>query len=256
MTPRGNGHGAVEDLPQDLPRYAEIRRDLEGRILSGEWPPGYRVPSEFELVERYGCSRMTVNKALSALAAAGLIDRRRRSGSFVAAPRSQETVLEIHDIKAEIAATGKPYRYEVLSREARPATEAEAARLGVAEGAPVLAMLVRHLADGRPFVVEDRVISLDTVPEARDEPFAASPPGTWLIERIPWTEAEHCIQAAQAGAALARALGIGKADACLMIERKTWQAGNPVTWVRLAYPGDSHRLVARFSPSGARRPGG
>ncbi|WP_207481650.1 histidine utilization repressor [Arenibaculum pallidiluteum] len=240
---------------EDLPRYAEIRRDLEGRILSGEWPPGYRVPSEFELVERYGCSRMTVNKALSALAAAGLINRRRRSGSFVAAPRSQETVLEIHDIQAEIAATGKPYRYEVLDRAARPATAEEAGRLGVRPGAQVLALLVRHFADGRPFVVEDRLVDLATVPEALDEPFAAAPPGTWLIGRIPWTEAEHCIEAVAAEAPLARLLQVAKGTPCLTVERKTWQAGSPVTWVRLSYPGDRHRLVARFSPAGGRRQG-
>ena len=51
--------------------------------MSGEWAPGHRIPFEHELATEYGCSRMTVNKALSQLARAGLIERRRRSGSFV-----------------------------------------------------------------------------------------------------------------------------------------------------------------------------
>ncbi len=42
------------------------------------------------------------------------------------------------------------------------------------------------------------------------------------------------------------ALGVA---ACLVIERRTWSADNPITHVRLIYPGDSHRLVARFAPS-------
>jgi GntR family histidine utilization transcriptional repressor len=116
-------------------------------------------------------------------------------------------------------------------------------------------MTVRHLADGRTFVAEDRLVNLETVPEARDEPFTQSPPGTWLIERIPWTDAEHSIQAAAAGAALAKLLEVPKGAACLVVERRTWQAGEPVTWVRLTYPGDRHRLVARFSPAGGRRAG-
>ncbi len=114
-----------------LPRYIEIRQALESRIVSGDWAPGHPVPSELTLAALYGCSRMTVNKALSALSEAGLIARKRRSGSVVAVPRSEETILEIHDIKAEVAASGKPYRHLVLSRATRPARAEDARRLEV-----------------------------------------------------------------------------------------------------------------------------
>ena len=56
--------------------YQRIRNDLEARIMSGAWPPGHRVPFEHELMETYSCSRMTVNKVLSALADTGLVVRR------------------------------------------------------------------------------------------------------------------------------------------------------------------------------------
>ncbi|MDZ4372108.1 MAG: GntR family transcriptional regulator, partial [Phenylobacterium sp.] len=55
------------------PLHQRIRGDIEARIRSGEWPPGYRVPFEAELMTEYGCARMTVSKAMSALADAGLI---------------------------------------------------------------------------------------------------------------------------------------------------------------------------------------
>ena len=61
--------------------YKQIRLDIERRILTGEWPPGHRIPFEHELMTRYGCSRMTVSKALSELAQADLIERRRRARS-------------------------------------------------------------------------------------------------------------------------------------------------------------------------------
>ncbi|MGO4842794.1 GntR family transcriptional regulator, partial [Rhizobiaceae sp. 2RAB30] len=93
--------------------HQRILNDIRDRILSGEWPPGFRIPFEHELTAEYGCSRMTVNKALSQLAKAGLIERRRRSGSFVTRPRSQAAVLEIHDIRIEVEALGLPYRYEL-----------------------------------------------------------------------------------------------------------------------------------------------
>jgi GntR family histidine utilization transcriptional repressor len=56
-----------------IPRFPgeRIRRDIEANILSGAWPPGYRIPFEHVLMQEYGCSRMTVSKAISALATAG-----------------------------------------------------------------------------------------------------------------------------------------------------------------------------------------
>ncbi len=93
--------------------HQQILADIELRILSGEWPPGRRIPFEHELTARYKCSRMTVSKALTQLAGAGLIERRRKAGSFVTRPHSQSAVLEIQDVRAEIAALGLPYRYEI-----------------------------------------------------------------------------------------------------------------------------------------------
>jgi GntR family histidine utilization transcriptional repressor len=237
-------------LAEPLPRYAEIRRALEHKILSGEWPPGHRVPSEHNLVDQFGCSRMTVNKALSALAAAGLVVRRRRFGSFVATPKSQETVLEVHDIKAEITAAGLSYRYVILERERRRARPEDRERLQLRRTAhDVEALAVLHFADERPFVHERRLIDLAVVPEAASADFATSPPGTWLLERIPWTEAEHRIRAENAAAEIAHHLGVARGAACLVVERRTFQAGATVTAVALTYPGERHQLVARFSPA-------
>jgi GntR family histidine utilization transcriptional repressor len=235
-----------------LPRYAEIQRALERAIRSGEWAPGHRVPSEQELTEQYQCSRMTVNRALTALASAGLIVRKRRSGSFVATPAAEETVLEIHDIEADVRRAGKDYRFTVISRTARRASKNEATRLAVEAGVPVLRLECLHYAAGQPLVHEDRLINLAAVPAARDADFAAKPPGSWMLAQIPWTEAEHHISAANADSATAQALGIATGAACLVVKRRTWQAGQPLTQVVLTYPGDRHHLVARFSPAGGR----
>ena len=59
--------------PKDLTLHKRIRTDISARILSGAWPPGFRIPFEHELMAEYGCSRMTVNKALAPLAESGLI---------------------------------------------------------------------------------------------------------------------------------------------------------------------------------------
>lgn len=229
--------------------HQRILEDIRERILSGAWPPGFRIPFEHELTAEYGCSRMTVNKALSHLAKAGLIERRRRSGSFVTRPKSQAAILEIHDIAAEVEALGLPYRYERIERHRRKATAEDRQQLGFSGGS-VLELLCRHFAGGRPFCLEQRLINLAAIPEAADEGFEEIAPGPWLTARVPWSTAEHAVSATKAGEATASILGIAPGEACLVVERKTWNAEHAITHVRLIYPGNGHRLVARFSPPG------
>src|SRR4051794_41920341 len=91
------------DKPQaaDTPTlYKQIRLDIERRILTGEWPPGHRIPFEHELMARYGCARMTVSKALSELAQADLIERRRRAGTFVGRPKFLSAGPKIPELRA------------------------------------------------------------------------------------------------------------------------------------------------------------
>jgi GntR family histidine utilization transcriptional repressor len=230
--------------------YQRIRDDIEARIMSGEWPPGHRVPFEHELMAEYGCSRMTVNKVLSTLAANGLITRRRRAGSVVAKPSTERAVLEIQDFALDAARAGTIYCFKILHRIIEPIDAAAAQRTGLPTGAEALSVTTLHLMDGVPGAYEERLINLVTVPEAAHERFSIDPPGTWLLRRVPWTDAEHVVRAVIADSRLARHLQLEKGDPCLVLERRTWQAGSLVTEARITYPGDRHRLVGRFSPVG------
>ena len=234
----------TESLP--TPRYREIHDSLREKIVTGAWPPGFKLPSEPELARSFDCARMTISKALGALAERGFITRRRRAGTVVNTPRPQESVLEIHDIEAEISAAGHEYQYLSLSRETRPATPDDASALNVPVQTPVLALSGLHRADNRPHALEERVINLEAVPDARRERFIKSSPGRWLLTRVPWTEAEHQISALNASATIAECLEIARNKACLCIERRTWLKHQWITYVRLIYPCDQHRLVARF----------
>jgi GntR family histidine utilization transcriptional repressor len=230
--------------------YQRIRNDLEAKILSGAWPPGHRVPFEHELMQTYCCSRMTVNKVLSALAAAGLVVRRRRAGSFVSRPRVQSAILQIPDLKAEVEKRGERYVYRLLDLSKRTVLAHDRARLGVGGRTPVLALRCRHEAEGQPFAIEDRLINLQAVPDALKQDFSITPPNTWLVGHVPWTEAEHRITACNADQAIALDLAIDAGAACLVIERRTWRNGEPITAVRIIHPGHLYDLIARFTPTG------
>jgi len=228
--------------------HARIAADVEAAILSGSWPPGHRLPIETELAAQYGCSRMTVNKAMVQLAAAGLIERRRKSGTHVRLPQAQSAVLEISDIREEVLALGVAYRYAVLKARRRRRSAQDLRLLGAPGAGPVLALDCLHFAGPRPFCREQRLIDLVTVPSAAQEAFGDQPPGRWLLERVPWSIAEHTIRATVAEEEMASTLHIAAGAACLVVERRTRLEEKPVTFVRLTYPGAVHALTASFRP--------
>lgn len=228
---------------------SRIRADLEAKIRSGAWSPGDRIPTEHELMAAYGCARMTVHKAISALVGAGLIERRKKAGSFVRRPHVQTAVLEIPDIGALIAARGETYAFELLDRRVVPAKDLEEDDFE-GEGS-LLQIDGLHVAQGRPFALEHRLISLAAAPQALEADFTSEAPGSWLLGHIPWTEARHRITARNPGHEAARRLGIAPSTACLQVERWTWRQGEPVTFVRQLFPGELYDLVAEFAPGTA-----
>jgi len=225
--------------------HEKIRKTIEDKILTGAWPPGYRIPFEKDLMTQYGCARMTVNRALASLVDAGLIVRRRRVGSFVAQPHIRSVILDIPDIKADVAARGGSYGLRLISRKVRKAARADEKAL--AGQGTVVVLRCLHLANGRPFALEDRIINLKAVPAAEAVDFSVEPPGTWLLGHVPWTEAEHRITAINADAATARILEVPSGEACLMLERRTWRGKANITVVRQVFLGATYDLIARFS---------
>lgn len=227
------------------PLHRRIYSDLEDRILSGALAPGRRLPFEHELMQDYGCSRATVSKALSELAARGLVVRRRRAGTFVAQPKAHAAFLAIPDLRAEVTERGQVYGYRLLTQiEREPADAAEAE---LAAGARLLDLTCLHSADSIPLALERRLIGLKAAPQAIAVDFQRVSPGSWLLESEPWTEAENRIGAMGADAKSARLLQIKRGAACLCVERRTWRDGLGVTQVRQIFPGDRYDLVALFS---------
>ena len=224
-----------------------IRSEIEARIASGEWQPGHRIPFEHELVAHYGCARATVGKALTALVRTGLLERRRKAGTFVAYPHVQSAVLDIPDIGKAIAERTGSYHFDLLTSN----IQTDDGLSGHFSAGTSLRHLsgIHHGQDG-PFAFEDRLISLSCVPDAADADFTAQAPSAWLLQSVPWTQARHLISAVGASAEVSAHLAIPRHTPCLLVERWTWRTGEPVTYVYQTFRGDRFDLVATFTPEG------
>ncbi|NRG17466.1 UTRA domain-containing protein [Rhizobiales bacterium] len=229
------------------PLYKRIKADILAQVRSGKLRPGTTIPGEVELAEGYGCARMTVNRAIRELAGEGVLERRKRAGTRVAPFSGHSALLDIPRIDQEISKLGCKVGYRLIRRREEPARGDIARALEVAEGAPVLAIVCLHLADGTPFQLEKRWISLAAAPGARGEPFERQGPNQWLLDNVPWSSVEHEVAAIAAEAADARALGLSPGAPVLQITRVTRDGARAITLARLLHPGESYRLQARAS---------
>jgi len=140
-----------------VPRYLEIADALRRQVALSR--PGDRLPSDAELCERFGVSRMTARHAVQLLANERLLVRRRGEGTFVA-PRAVQRLL------------GSPLSFtENMRRRGLGASsrmlqsgwidpspeERSALRLGPNERAILVERL--RLADGRPMAIERAVLA-------------------------------------------------------------------------------------------------
>lgn len=225
--------------------YREIKDDLLGRIRGGEWGPGARLPDEIDLAAQYGVARSTVGRALRELVDSGLIERRRKAGTHVRQSPLRQARFEIPIVGDEIAETGAAYRYALVRSEIGPPTDVLRARMALGPQTRVRHLVCMHFADGQPYQLEDRWISLDAAPAAREADFSAQGPNEWLVREVPFSSAEISFSAVEATADQARHLGCTAGDALFCIERQTQFEGRAVTFVRLVFrPG--HRMTTRY----------
>jgi GntR family transcriptional regulator, histidine utilization repressor len=242
------GDGLKQQRQKPTTMHARIMREIKQRISSGLWAPGHKIPYETRLAADFGVSRATMNKVLTQLTRAGLLERRRKLGTIVRVPQVQLAVLAITEISDEAKMLGSHYGYRLLSRSLRKPHAGDLQKLGTRGVMQVLVLTCLHYADDAPFCVEERLVNLTAVPDAKAANFLSVPPSTWLLAHVPWSSAKHAISARLADQSLAKHLAIKSGAACLVIERVTENKGEVITHTRLTYPGDKHQMVAEFKP--------
>jgi len=222
--------------------WQAIQDEVLRRIHARDWPPGHVIPGEVDLAREFGCARATVNRALRALAEAGLLERRRKAGTRVALHPVSRATVDIPVIRREIEDRGCHYEYTLLARAVTAPPAAQRASLGPD---PALHVTALHSADGAPYVVEDRWISLVTVPQADDAPFDTISANEWLLAHAPFTHGDISFSAEAANDRQADWLTTTPGAPVFTITRTTWDHARAITVVRLIYaPGYSiHSMI-------------
>ncbi len=219
----------------EIRNWQAVQAEVLRRLHTRQWRPGELIPNEAELAREFGCARATVNRALRALAEAGLLDRRRKAGTRVALHPVRKATLDISIVRIEVEGRGQSYDYRLLSRDELPAPEPLRVRLKLGDGAPLLHLRALHLADGNGHMVEDRWINAAAVPAIRDADLSRISANEWLVMHASFSEGDIGFSAASASADEARLLGCDAGAALFVIDRTTWNRDLAITSARLAF---------------------
>ncbi len=134
------------------PRYLEIAEYLRGLVAQAKI--GERLPSEAELCERFGVSRMTARQAVAVLANEHLLERIPGSGTFVSGPRIPRALGSPLSFSASTRQRGMVPSSRVLRAGPVKLTAEDAAALEVDLDSPAIALERLRLADGVPMAIE------------------------------------------------------------------------------------------------------
>ncbi len=229
-----------------IPAYQRIKAWLHERIEAGEWREGDRIPSEPELARRFKVARMTVNRAVRELTAAHLLVRTPGSGTFVAPPRHEATLVEIRSISDEIRWRGGVHTTEVRTHAVVHADKPLAAELGLPEGEPLYLSVLLHRADGVPVQLEERWVVPGAAPAYLEQDFSRITPSEYLMRVAPLARVDYRIEARIPDDTTGEALELPAGEPCLLLHRCTFSRGRAASVANLWYPGSRYRLTGQL----------
>lgn len=241
-----------------VPAYRRVGEEIAARIKSGELTPGTRIPSERELAVEQGISRMTARAAVDLLARRGLVERRERSGVFVARPKIEQSLDTVAGLSDQLGARGVVPGAEVLDARTVSAGDLGDAevvsRLGLSGEDRVHVILRVRTGDGEPLVLEESYLPAGLWPGLADEDLSGS---LYALARerygLAVAHARQELEPTPLDPRAATMLGVRPDVPALRVTRTAWdEEGRVIEFARDLHRGDRVVFVSGSSAGGEK----
>jgi GntR family transcriptional regulator len=232
------------DPTDPTPLYLQLQAELRALIESGKLQPGDAVPGERDLANRLKISRVTIRKAISNLAADGLLIQRHGAGTFVAR-RMEASLSVLSSFSDDMRARGMVPESRWIERVTAVAMPEEALALSLSPGATVVRLTRVRLADGMPLAIERASVPATFLPDLVH--LGSSLYAAMAISGARPVRALQRIRAEKAGERDAEMLAIAVGAPVLAIERRGFDAeGRPVELTRSRIRADLYDFIAEL----------
>ena len=223
------------------PLYLQLAQSLREHIDGGGIDPGSALPSERELSEMVGLSRVTVRKGIKQLIDEGVLISRQGSGTFVAR-RIEAPGAKLNSFTDDTRSRGQDPGVVWIYKSYASATEEEAAAVGVAPDARVARLGRVRLAGDEPLAIEHAVIPAIFMPDL--DALGDSLYQALEVHGFRPTSGTQRVRASLATQTEAGILNVRQNSEVLRIERCTRiPDGRIVEFTRSVYRGDRYEFV-------------
>lgn len=233
------------DKQSPIPIYIQIEEQLKQQIQQGDFPIGTAIPSERELTERFGVSRMTVRQSITNLVNDGLLYREKGRGTFVASPKVEQPLNGLTSFTEDMVKRGMVPSSKLIGFEILEPESDIAAYLQLAQGDKVYFVERIRFADDKPMAIERTYLPVERFPDLDQDSFQGSLYA--MIEKDHQLTISRATQRMEAGLVKkddAELLQIKPPAAILMIERISYLAGEqPFEVVRSTYRADRYKFT-------------
>ncbi len=243
-----------EFVTRKIPLYYQLENILREKIMSGVFAAGSRLPTEIELIRLYGVGRITVRQALAALAKDGLIERRRRRGTFVTERKTRrhafEGRIDLTGSLDEIITAEAGAKFKVIEMNRVEADPQEAELFGLGAGEPLYRVKRLGLRDGKPHNLTLDYLPADIGEKLAPEDLSAGALLQTLETRfgLKLKSATQRITAALADPYLAKLLDLRVGSPMLSIERAVYAgAAAPVEFSQSLFAADLEGYAIRLT---------
>jgi GntR family transcriptional regulator len=240
--------------PLDSSKSHRVFLQLRDAIANGEFAAGTLIPGELHLAERFLVSRVTIRRALAALAQQGLIARRRGIGTIVIDQTLSTTHItaDASSLMPGISRMGRDSQVRLLAFGYRPASRVVSQHLGLAANATVQHAVRLRSVDGKAFSHLTTHVPERFARHYGAEQLANTPLHT-LLERsgVRLHSATQTISATLAGPATAEALETVAGAALIAVHRAVFDdSGQGVEYLQALYRPDRYRLQIHLNRNG------
>jgi GntR family transcriptional regulator len=229
-----------------VPRYYAIEQALRARVA--KLAPGDPLPSDAELCEEFGVSRMTARNAMARLVQEGIVRRIPGRGTFVAEQPVHRQAGSLISFSDEMRRRGRRPSSQVLRRGTRAGTPEEVPALALPDGSEVAELVRLRLADDEPIAIEASAFepALAAVLAAADLESGSLFDALVGAGRVP-TAGRASLVADAATATDARHLGVRRGGPLLVERRLIFdQAGRPLELTESRYAAERYALEVSF----------
>lgn len=236
-------------------KYVVVRDHLLSLVREG-LPPGQPVPSERELCEHFGVSRMTVRQAIDTLVVDGVLVRQQGRGTFVAPPKL-DLQVRLTSFSEEMRRRGMEPGVVVLVAETVPASGVVATALEISPGDPVHHLRRLQTADATPMAISENWLPASLLPDLLEGPLTFSVYGQLSAHGLAPEWGEDVIEAHGATREEATLLGVPERAPTLDITRRTFHDHTAIDFARSLYRADRYTLwvpLAAPQPAFSPRP--